>query len=196
MGFDGFLISDWEGIDKLPGTSYPDKVARSISSGLDMGMAPYNFAAFIDAVVTGVGNGAISQDRVDDAVTRILTEKMDLGLFESPFTDDSLRADFGGADHRALARRAAAESQVLLRNDGALPLARTGSLYGRRLQRRRPGSPDGWLDHLLAGRLGPHDAGHHDPAGPARRRARPGDRLLQDRRDADRRSRRRPGRRR
>ena len=129
LGFDGFLISDWEAIDKLPGGSYPEKVERSVNAGIDMGMAPYNFAAFIDAVVGGVRSGAIEQARVDDAVTRILTEKMDLGLFEAPFTDDSQRAEFGGEAHRALARQAAADSQVLLSNDGALPLADTGKLY-------------------------------------------------------------------
>lgn len=130
LGFDGFLISDWEAIDKLPGGTYADKVERSVNAGLDMAMAPYNFGAFIDAVEAGVTAGDIEQTRVDDAVTRILTEKFDLGLFEQPLTDTSQRAEFGGAAHRAVARQAAAESQVLLRNDGdALPLASTGKLY-------------------------------------------------------------------
>ncbi len=129
MGFSGFLISDWEAIDKLPGGSYPDKVERAVNAGIDMGMAPYNFSAFIDAVVTGVQAERIDAARVDDAVTRILTEKMDLGLFEQPFTDDSQRDAFGGTEHRALARRAAGDSQVLLSNDGALPLSDTGRLY-------------------------------------------------------------------
>ena len=129
LGFDGFLISDWEAIDKLPGSSYPAKVVRAVNAGIDMGMAPFNFSAFIDAVVTGVEGGDIDAARVDDAVSRILTEKMDLGLFEAPFTDDSMRDEFGGEEHRDLARQAAADSQVLLSNDGALPLADTGSLY-------------------------------------------------------------------
>ncbi|SDE11565.1 glycoside hydrolase family 3 N-terminal domain-containing protein [Nocardioides lianchengensis] len=129
LGYDGFLISDWEGIDKLPGGTYADKVERSVNSGLDMAMAPYNFGAFINAVVAGVDAGDITGARVDDAVSRILTEKFDLGLFEQPFTDASQREAFGGEAHRAIARKAAAESQVLLRNTGALPLARTGKLY-------------------------------------------------------------------
>jgi beta-glucosidase len=129
LGFDGFLISDWEAIDKLPGGTYADKVERSVNAGLDMAMAPYNFGAFIEALVAAVDAGHVTQARVDDAVTRILTEKFDLGLFEQPFTDDSQRAAFGGEAHRDIARQAAAESQVLLRNDGALPLARTGRLY-------------------------------------------------------------------
>jgi len=130
LGFDGFLITDWEAIDKLPGGTYAAKVERSINSGLDMGMAPYNFEAFRTAVLDGVAGGRIAQARVDDAVRRILTEKFDLGLFEQPFTDDSLRSEFGGTAHRALARQAAGDSQVLLRDqDGALPLADTGRLY-------------------------------------------------------------------
>ncbi|RMB60036.1 glycoside hydrolase family 3 N-terminal domain-containing protein [Tessaracoccus antarcticus] len=129
MGFTGFLISDWEAIDKLPGGTYQEKVVRSVNAGMDMVMAPYNFATFIDAVVAGVESDAIAQARVDDAVTRILTEKMHLGLFEQPFTVDSQRDMFGGSEHRMIAREAAAQSQVLLRNDGALPLAHTGRLY-------------------------------------------------------------------
>lgn len=129
MGFSGFLISDWEAVDKLPGGSYEDKVARSVNAGMDMVMAPYNFDAFIEAVVSGVDSGAIPQARVDDAVTRILTQKVHLGLFEQPFADDSQRDEFGGEEHRGIARQAAADSQVLLSNDGALPLSNTGRLY-------------------------------------------------------------------
>ena len=57
LGFDGFLISDWEGIDKLPGGTYADKAARSVNAGLDMAMAPYNFGAFITAITGKVGVG-------------------------------------------------------------------------------------------------------------------------------------------
>jgi beta-glucosidase len=129
LGFGGFLISDWEGIDKLPGTDYADKVRRSVNSGMDMGMAPYNFAAFISSVTEGVESGAIAASRVDDAVRRILTQKFRLGLFEQALTDRSMQATIGSAEHRALARQAAARSQVLLKNDSTLPLATQGSFY-------------------------------------------------------------------
>jgi beta-glucosidase len=129
LGFDGFLISDWEGIDKLPGGTYPEKVVRSVNSGLDMAMAPYNSEAFIDSVTDAVGRGDIEAARVDDAVSRILSRKFALGLFDRPFADRTLLADFGGPAHRAIARRAAAESQVLLKNDGVLPLDGAGSYY-------------------------------------------------------------------
>jgi beta-glucosidase len=129
LGFDGFLISDWEGIDKLPGGTYAEKVVRSVNSGLDMAMAPYNFAAFITSVENGVASGAISQARVDDAVSRILTQKFELGLFENALTDRGQAADVGSAQHRAVAREAVAESQVLLKNSGVLPLSKTASIY-------------------------------------------------------------------
>ncbi|NQX33566.1 glycoside hydrolase family 3 N-terminal domain-containing protein [Herbiconiux sp. VKM Ac-2851] len=130
LGFEGFLISDWEGIDKLPGGTYAEKVVRSVNSGLDMAMAPYNFGAFITSVTDAVTTShTIEQSRVDDAVRRILTQKFELGLFESPFSDRSEAGAFGGADHRADAREAAAESQVLLKNDDVLPLADDASLY-------------------------------------------------------------------
>ncbi|MCU1543999.1 MAG: hypothetical protein JWM50_1864 [Microbacteriaceae bacterium] len=129
LGFDGFLISDWEGIDKLPGGTYAEKVVRSVNSGLDMAMAPYNFGAFITSVEDGVSRGTISQARVDDAVSRILTQKFELGLFENALTDRSQAARVGSAEHRAVARDAVAESQVLLKNSGVLPLSKTASIY-------------------------------------------------------------------
>ena len=129
LGFDGFLISDWEGIDKLPGGTYADKAERSVNSGLDMAMAPYNFAAFITAITDAVGAGDVSQARVDDAVTRILTQKFALGLFENALTDRSHIDDFASAEHAEVARTAVAESQVLLKNDGVLPLEKNSSIY-------------------------------------------------------------------
>src|SRR3954447_11252273 len=87
LGFDGFLISDWEGIDKLPGGTYADKAARAVNAGLDMAMAPYNFAAFVSSTTASVESGTVPEARVDDAVRRILTQKFALGLFEHPFAD-------------------------------------------------------------------------------------------------------------
>jgi len=125
LGFGGFLISDWEGIDKLPGGTYSQKAVRSVNAGLDMAMAPYNYGDFIDSIVAAVRKGDVTQARVDDAVRRILTQKFDLNLFEQPFADRTNVDGVGSAEDRAVARRAAAESQVLLKNDGgALPLAK------------------------------------------------------------------------
>ena len=72
--------------------------------------------------------------RIDDAVRRILTKKFELGLFEHPFTDRANLDEIGSPAHRAVARRAVAESQVLLKNERrALPLRRRAKRLRRRL---------------------------------------------------------------
>lgn len=130
MKFAGFLVSDWEGINKLPGSDYADKAARSVNSGLDMAMAPYDFATFQTSLTDKVTAGAVKQSRVDDAVRRILTQKFRLGLFERPFADRSQADTVGSVEHRAIARTAAAESQVLLKNmANTLPLKKNGAIY-------------------------------------------------------------------
>lgn len=134
MGFDGFVISDWQGIRQLPGT-YADQVETAVNAGIDMFMEPYSGSAtgyreFIDTLTGLVGDGSVSEARIDDAVSRILTAKFDLGLFEHPMTDRSKIDQIGSRGHHALARRAAAESQVLLRNQHrTLPLKRNAAVY-------------------------------------------------------------------
>jgi beta-glucosidase len=81
--------------------------------------------AFQEALATGVEGGAISQERIDEAVGRILTVKFEMDLFSHPYTDADALGTIGSADHREVARRAVQESQVLLKNDGALPIAST-----------------------------------------------------------------------
>ncbi|WP_128435119.1 glycoside hydrolase family 3 protein [Streptomyces cyaneus] len=129
MGFDGFVISDWNGIDQIPG-DYASDIRTSVNAGLDMIMAPYAFRDFHTTLVQEVRAGRVSEKRVDDAVSRILTQKFRLGLFEKPYADTSGAAKIGSAEHRAVARRAAAESQVLLKNtDGLLPLRKSQKVY-------------------------------------------------------------------
>ncbi|MBD5785823.1 glycoside hydrolase family 3 C-terminal domain-containing protein [Cellulosimicrobium terreum] len=129
LGFDGFMVSDWEGIDKLPGGTYPEKAVRAVNAGVDMAMAPYNYDDFIAAIEAAVDAGTVSEERVDDAVTRILRQKFAVGLFEQPFADRTNVDEVGSDAHRGVARRAAAESQVLLKNDGVLPLAGDANVY-------------------------------------------------------------------
>jgi beta-glucosidase len=112
-GFSGFVISDWEGIHQLPGT-WQDQVKTGVNAGIDMMMEPNAYQSFISTLTDEVNNGDVPMSRVDDAVSRILTKKFELGLFEHPYTDRTHIGDIGSASHHALARRAAAESQVLL----------------------------------------------------------------------------------
>jgi beta-glucosidase len=127
LGFTGFVVSDWGGIKQLPDATYADQVARAVNAGIDMIMVPDNYVATINAIVSGVNGGRIPQSRVDDAVTRILNAKFALDLFNHPFADRSLTPQVGSAAHRAVAREAVRKSLVLLKNQGALPLSRTGS---------------------------------------------------------------------
>ncbi|MEV0174043.1 glycoside hydrolase family 3 N-terminal domain-containing protein [Streptomyces sp. NPDC050803] len=129
MDFDGFVISDWNGIDQIPG-DYPSDVRTSVNAGVDMVMAPYSYKEFHSALVAEAEGGRVSAERIDDAVSRILTQKFRLGLFEKPYADTGGADRIGSAGHRAVAREAAAKSQVLLKNaGGVLPLKPTQKVY-------------------------------------------------------------------
>ncbi|WP_217568401.1 glycoside hydrolase family 3 N-terminal domain-containing protein [Streptomyces sp. GbtcB7] len=129
MGFDGFVISDWAAIDQIPG-DYASDVRTSINAGLDMIMVPYAYKDFRTTLVDEVRAGRVSEARVNDAVSRILTQKFKLGLFEKPYADTSGAAQIGSTGHRAVAREAAAKSQVLLKNaTGVLPLKKSQKVY-------------------------------------------------------------------
>jgi beta-glucosidase len=127
LGFEGFLISDYNAIDQLPGDRRAD-VKQSINAGMDMVMVPQHYREFFATLKGLVEAGEVPLARVDDAVLRILRVKYATGLFEegrSQLADRRLHARFGSAAHRDLARQAVRESLVLLKNDRrALPLAK------------------------------------------------------------------------
>ncbi|MFI6321905.1 glycoside hydrolase family 3 N-terminal domain-containing protein [Nonomuraea sp. NPDC050556] len=128
LGFKGFVISDWQAIDQIPG-DYPSDVRTSINAGLDMIMVPHRYPEFVSTLTAEAGSG-VPMARIDDAVARILTQKFRFGLFEHPFADRSGLADVGSPAHRSVARTAAAESQVLLKNEGnLLPLKPSAKVY-------------------------------------------------------------------
>jgi beta-glucosidase len=128
MGFEGFVISDYNAIDQLPGGDYRAKVKLSINAGMDMVMAPRRYKEFFSTLKSLAEAGEVPMARIDDAVTRILRAKFAVGLFDagrSPLADRRLQETFGSAAHRAVARRAVRESVVLLKNENAtLPLSR------------------------------------------------------------------------
>ncbi|SDY45314.1 beta-glucosidase [Saccharopolyspora shandongensis] len=129
LGFTGFVVSDWQAIDKIDGQEgfTADEVRDSVNAGLDMIMVPNEYQEFMALLRAEVEAGRVPMERIDDANRRILTKKFELGLFERPFTDRSLTGTVGSAEHRELAREAVRESQVLLKNDGnLLPLAKDG----------------------------------------------------------------------
>jgi beta-glucosidase len=132
LGFKGFLVSDWAAIDQLDGATgfTQNEVVTAINAGLDMIMVPNDYKTFLGYLRAAVNAGQIPMTRIDDAVSRILTQKFTLGLFEHPLTDRSYTATVGSAAHRELARQAVRESQVLLRNtNGVLPISRTAKVF-------------------------------------------------------------------
>ncbi|WP_410569150.1 glycoside hydrolase family 3 protein [Amycolatopsis sp. cmx-4-61] len=126
LGFSGYVVSDWNGIDQIDGQPgfTAAEVSQAVNAGIDMAMVPNDYLKFTSTLTAEVRNGHVPMSRIDDANRRILTKKFELGLFEHPYTDRSLQQDFGSAAHRAVARQAVRESQVLLKNDGVLPLAK------------------------------------------------------------------------
>jgi beta-glucosidase len=123
LGFDGFLISDWQAVNQIPG-AYFQAVGTSINAGLDMVMVPYDYKSFVAALQQAIQNGDVPLERIDDAVRRILRVKFELGLFERPYSDPSLLNLVGSEAHRELAREAVQKSLVLLKNENAtLPLS-------------------------------------------------------------------------
>ncbi|MFD0599328.1 glycoside hydrolase family 3 N-terminal domain-containing protein [Catellatospora coxensis] len=122
LGFTGFVVSDWNGIDQIDGRSgfTAGEVSAAINAGIDMVMVPTAWKTFLTSLRAEVQNGHITTSRVDDANRRILTKKFELGLFERPLTDRAYTPTVGIAAHRALARQAVARSQVLLKNAGGV----------------------------------------------------------------------------
>jgi beta-glucosidase len=128
-GYKGFVVSDWGSVREMVVHGYandlPDAAAKAITAGSDMDMESNAYAASLPALVKA---GKVDIAAVDDAVRRVLTKKFELGLFDDPyrFSDPAReQAALNDPRHREAARRIAAESMVLLKNEGnALPLRR------------------------------------------------------------------------
>jgi beta-glucosidase len=125
MGFDGFVVGDWNGHAQIPGCTN-DSCAQALIAGVDMFMVPNDWKGLYHNIVAQARSGAIPAQRLDDAVRRILRVKMRLGLFDSVAPSRRMHggqlARIGSPEHRAVARQAVRESLVLLKNDGVLPI--------------------------------------------------------------------------
>ncbi|XP_031394695.1 uncharacterized protein LOC116206083 isoform X1 [Punica granatum] len=122
LKFRGFVISDWQGIDRItspPHANYSYSIQAGVSAGIDMIMVPYTYTEFINELTRQVKSKIIPMSRIDDAVSRILRVKFTMGLFEHPLADDSLVKQLGSQEHRELAREAVRKSLVLLKNGEA-----------------------------------------------------------------------------
>lgn len=131
-GFKGFVVSDWEGTNGISAPSFEAQVAACVNAGVDMLMEPNRYKEAVNAIISGVENGTIAQERVDDAVSRILTVKFDMGLFEDPYLDNANITinELGSSQGRELAKKLVEKSQVLLKNEGGiLPLKQGQKIY-------------------------------------------------------------------
>lgn len=124
MGFDGFVVTDWNGIAEVPGCRN-DSCPQAINAGNDMFMVPDDWKAFIANTIKQVESGEIPMARIDDAVTRIIRVKLRAGLFDKSPAQNAHAGKDDAMQARALARRAVRESLVLIKNDQpVLPIAR------------------------------------------------------------------------
>lgn len=124
LGFDGFVVSDWNGHAQVPGCSN-SSCPQAINAGIDMVMVPEDWKAFIANTIKQVQSGEIPMARIDDAVSRIVRVKLRAGMFERKPSQNPYAGKADVMQDKALARQAVRQSLVLLKNDGGvLPLAR------------------------------------------------------------------------
>ena len=128
LQWDGFLVTDWADINNLFSREHvakdkKDAIRIAINAGIDMSMDPYS-VEFCILLKELVNEGKVKMSRIDDAVRRILRAKYRLGLFDEPNTGGKGFEKFGSDEFAAASLKAAEESEVLLKNDGILPLAK------------------------------------------------------------------------
>ena len=134
LGFKGLVVTDWGDIENLyrrdrVAGSIKEAVKLAVNAGVDMSMIAYQYEEFCNALVELVKSGEVKQSRIDDAVSKILTLKVKLGLFENPGSTVGDYPLYGSKEFASAAYQAASESITLLKNsNGILPLAK-----GRRI---------------------------------------------------------------
>lgn len=145
LGFDGFVVADWEGIQhsitpgnagdysgKITNISSEEAIRRAVNAGIDLAMVPSSAESFVSTLTELVKNKKVSEDRIKDAVRRILRVKIRAGRLENPNGPAmyvGVVENIGSAEHRAIAREAVQKSLVVLKNEGILPLAKDGKIF-------------------------------------------------------------------
>lgn len=122
MGFEGFAVSDWNSVQNTSADEYYDQVVNSVNAGIDMLMEVDTFDEAMGIIVSAVENGDISEDRVNDAVRRIIQVKLDAGIFDDPMLENmtTVETATGSAEYRNLAEKLVEESLVLVKNNNSL----------------------------------------------------------------------------
>ncbi len=132
MGFEGVVLSDWNAVQNTSPASYREQIITAVNSGVDMLMEVDRFDEAIVIIISAVNEGKISEERVNDAVTRIIRMKQNAGVFADPFCKNmtTVQAETGTAEYRAVAEQLVEKSLVLLKNEGdVLPLKSGATVY-------------------------------------------------------------------
>lgn len=132
MGFEGFIVSDWNSVQNIPNKTYKEQVITGINSGIDMLMEPDRYDDARRIIINAVKNGDITEERMDDAVRRIIKVKKDVGLFDDPFYEvtETKQSSVGSEEYRNVAETLVEESLVLLKNENSvLPLKEGAKVY-------------------------------------------------------------------
>ena len=130
LGFQGLIVSDWEDVKRIHdrhniAATPRQAVVMAVNAGIDMSMVPTDFS-FYDLLLEAAKKGEVPMSRIDDAVTRILTLKYKLGLFENPYPEPAAKENFGKPEYQTLALDAAHEAMTLLKNkNNILPLSKS-----------------------------------------------------------------------
>ena len=132
MGFEGFIVSDWGAVGNTSAPSYAEQVINSVNAGIDMLMETDSFDEAQGIIMDAVDSGDIAEERVNDAVTRIIKVKKDAGLFDDPLCENitTKQSDTGSPEYRAVAEQLVEESLVLLKNKNkVLPFKEGTKIY-------------------------------------------------------------------
>jgi len=131
LGFEGFVVSDYEAVHQLSGKNLYNQLVASVNAGVDMFMEPLHWRDCISNIKKAVKNGDITEERINDAVSRILKVKFEMDLFNNPVGNRELAADTLGSDeNREIAKQAVRESLVVLKNErNVLPLKKKAKIF-------------------------------------------------------------------
>lgn len=132
MGFKGFIVSDWNSVQNTSGSTYKEQVVASVNAGIDMLMEVDRYDEAMNIIINAVKSGEISEERVNDAVERIIQVKLDAGIFDDPFCEKIVtkQTKTGSEEYRAVAEQLVEKSLVLLKNENSvLPIKSGSSVY-------------------------------------------------------------------
>ncbi|MBR5513622.1 MAG: glycoside hydrolase family 3 protein [Ruminococcus sp.] len=132
MGFEGFIVSDWGSVGNISGATYEEQIIKSVNAGIDMLMETDRFNEAYDIIIDAVNSGEISEERINDAVTRIIRVKKNAGIFDDPLFENlkTEQKETGSLEYRKVAEQLVEESLVLIKNENSvLPLEEGAKVY-------------------------------------------------------------------